>query len=502
VLAASLLMPLLVSWVTFDVAPHGLLIPDILGPDLAGLVVPPPLQVLAEAAPTAVAIDWLTVGSWLYLLVAAWFMLRLLVGCILMWRLCRSATPVPENWTGPLDVRTHPSVIVPSTFCSTILLPPSYPSWDAMQRRAVLAHEYSHVRRADFYVLALAAINRAVFWFNPLAWWLDRRVAELAEARSDAAAIQDIEDRARYAEILLDFASRAGRPGVSLAMARPKTVRGRIEHILRETIVPKKMDGITWAALVAGILPLTVVAAGAVVAQMPAPVQRALATLDDGQVQRPEWTRPQTAVYADPISLDNYVGYYQWDSLTVLTVRRLGDHLYVQWPGQQFEPAYPEGPSNFFVKRKFANAQISFITDAQGWATGLVTHRRGTKRFAKRIEEANAKAMQEGFARRRREHTPTPGSEAALRRHIDTFQQRQPAFDQVTEESAADQRSQLGTLQRNFALLGPLQSVAFRGVSASGRDVYLATFDNGMAIFGIKMADGGKIAGFSMWIPP
>src|SRR5262249_2183948 len=153
-------------------------------------------------------------------LVAAWLLLRFLLGCALMWRVCRSAAPVCDDWAAGRDVRMHPSIAVPVTFGSTILLPPDHSDWDALQRRAVLAHEHAHVRRADFYVLALASINRALFWFNPAAWWLKSRIADLAETRSDAAAIQEIGDRTRYAEILLDLASNSDGFVVSLAMAR------------------------------------------------------------------------------------------------------------------------------------------------------------------------------------------------------------------------------------------------------------------------------------------
>ena len=59
----------------------------------------------------------------------------------------------------------------PVTFGSTILLPPQCSEWDLLKRQAVLAHEGAHVANRDFYVLLLASLNRAVFWFSPFAWW-------------------------------------------------------------------------------------------------------------------------------------------------------------------------------------------------------------------------------------------------------------------------------------------------------------------------------------------
>ena len=43
----------------------------------------------------------------------------------------------------------------------------------------MLAHEGAHVANRDFYVLLLASLNRAVFWFSPFSWWQLTRLAEL-----------------------------------------------------------------------------------------------------------------------------------------------------------------------------------------------------------------------------------------------------------------------------------------------------------------------------------
>jgi beta-lactamase regulating signal transducer with metallopeptidase domain len=503
VLAASLLMPVLVGWAPFTVAPPGLppvpSISELVPADFAGLVAPAAPQPASEIAPATAAVDWLAVCSGLYLLVAVSLVLRWLLGCGLMWRLCRSASPVWEDWARHHDVRVHPSIAVPSTFGSTILLPPSYLGWDATQRRAVLAHEESHVRRADFYVLALAAINRAVFWFNPPAWWLHRRIADLAEARSDAAAIADIEDRVRYAEILLDFANCAGRSVVSLAIARGKTVRRRVERILGETVMPRNMDWKTWGALAVSILPLTI-AAGAVVAQVTP--QQTLAGLDPVVERRMEQARKRTEVYVDAKIFDNYVGFYQFDQFRAFTVTQLGDRLFVQLTGQEFHPVYPESTHKFFYKTIKVPAQISFATDPQGRATGLTLHQYGMDRLAKRVEEAEARVLQEAFAKRLKEPTPLPGTEAALRRHIQAFQEGQPAYHEMSEALASTTRAQLPTIRRHLAFMGALQSISFRGVGLSGRDVYEAKFENGMAICRIYMMDDGKIAGLLIqWGP-
>ena len=143
-----------------------------------------------------------------------------------------------EPWTAGWRVRVSDVIGGPVTFGSTILLPPQYIDWDLQKRSAVLAHEGAHVANRDFHVLLLASLNRAVFWFSPFAWWQLTRLAELAEIISDARALEVLEDRLSYAEILLDLAAQARPTPAGLAMARACTVRARVERILAATADP------------------------------------------------------------------------------------------------------------------------------------------------------------------------------------------------------------------------------------------------------------------------
>jgi beta-lactamase regulating signal transducer with metallopeptidase domain len=87
-----------------------------------------------------------------------------------------------------------------------------------------MSHEKSHVERHDFYWLLLAALHRVVFWFNPLAWWLVRRLGELMEMVSDDTAIEELGDAPAYAEILLDVAVNMRPRLAAIAMAGPPTM--------------------------------------------------------------------------------------------------------------------------------------------------------------------------------------------------------------------------------------------------------------------------------------
>jgi hypothetical protein len=95
-----------------------------------------------------------------------------------------------------------------------ILLPAGWRTWTKDKLEAVLAHEISHVARRDALTQFLSLLHRAIFWFSPLPWWLDRQLTELAEQASDEAALAGGADRTLYAETLLGFfAQMKSTPG-------------------------------------------------------------------------------------------------------------------------------------------------------------------------------------------------------------------------------------------------------------------------------------------------
>jgi beta-lactamase regulating signal transducer with metallopeptidase domain len=460
----------------------------------------PPLLLAPSRGPMwphleAPLIDWREVFLAIYLFVAAILILRLLIGIALAWKLCRSAVRVREDWTAGHDVRTSAAIRAPASFASTILVPADYPRWDATQRAAVMAHEGWHVRHGDFYLLTLAAINRAAFWFSPLAWWLHSRIGSLAEARSDAAAIKGIEDRVRYAEILVGFGAGAGPRTVGLAMAGTNTVSRRVERILAEAILPRTMNWKIWLLVAAAVVPLAAIAAGAF-AQAPSQTQAqpssALAP-ETIAARKQEQNAPREQVPIDPSILDNYVGYYQFDQYAIFTVKRLGDQLFVQLTGQQTFQVFPESAQKFFYK--VVHAQISFVTDAQGHTTELILHQSGLERPANRIDEAQARAVEDSLAKRIKDGTPMPGSEAALRHQINALLHGHMDSREMTEDLAAVTRPQMTNIEQHFGLLGPLQSLSFAGVSTRGWDMYDCKFANGTSVCRILLAPDGKVGG-------
>lgn len=198
-------------------------------------------------------------ASWavsVYLIIGAGMLLRILLGVALCCRLVVRAVPIHAGWTRGARVRISRHVTGPVTIANVILLPVGVLDWPADVRQAVLAHEQAHVARCDFATLTASQINRCLFWFSPVSWWLHRRLVALTERASDDAAIAISGDRLRYAEILLEMARHAGPVSQGLAMARPATIADRVDRILLGLVDPYPVDRgrLTWLMIAAASL--------------------------------------------------------------------------------------------------------------------------------------------------------------------------------------------------------------------------------------------------------
>jgi bla regulator protein BlaR1 len=96
------------------------------------------------------------------------------------------------------------------------------------QLQAVFAHELVHVRRRDNLWAALHAIVQAIFWFNPLVWWMGGRlVAERERACDEAVLAQGAESYAANILTVCRYyacAPRAGLSGVTGADLKQRIV--------------------------------------------------------------------------------------------------------------------------------------------------------------------------------------------------------------------------------------------------------------------------------------
>ncbi len=236
------------------------------------------------------SIPWSAIAAAIYLAVALILLARFIVGLAFSRRLLRASRRINDpRITRPLAARAaawglasipqaaeSELTSVPLTMGarrSTILLPTSWREWDDAKLDAVVAHELSHVARRDALTQRLSLLHRAIFWFSPLPWWLDRHLAALAEEASDEAALSCGADRKHYARILLGFFEalhtaprRVWWQGVS--MAKAGQAEHRVERILAwKGSVAMRLQKSIAVMIVALAIPVVYLAASAHPAQ-------------------------------------------------------------------------------------------------------------------------------------------------------------------------------------------------------------------------------------------
>lgn len=229
-------------------------------------------------------LPWELIATAVYIAGALVLLIRFLVGIALTCRLVRASREIRESEqfatiasragdtrsTGVPCVRESEAISVPVTVGpvrSTILLPSNWRKWDQEKLDAVIAHEMSHVARHDALSRCLALLHRAIFWFNPLSWWLNRHIAELAEQASDEAALSGGADRANYARTLLQFFEilqaeprRIWWQGVS--MANTGQAEKRLEKILAwRGVVTMRLKKSALIVIIALAVPVVLLAA-------------------------------------------------------------------------------------------------------------------------------------------------------------------------------------------------------------------------------------------------
>jgi beta-lactamase regulating signal transducer with metallopeptidase domain len=168
----------------------------------------------AKVSPAHAIIDARIATMALYGAGALFFFIQIAAGWILARRLVGRAVRVLCDNRAP--VFETPAIATPMTagiVSPCVLLPIDWRAWPEDKLRAVLAHENAHIVRRDSLVALLARVNRAIFWFHPLAWWLERTLAVASEHACDETAARQIGQPRRYAEVLVDMAEAVRRRG-------------------------------------------------------------------------------------------------------------------------------------------------------------------------------------------------------------------------------------------------------------------------------------------------
>jgi len=480
-IVASLVLPTVISSVSFE-------LPDVLGESVASRYVAlrqatsqhlsPAVWIAGSAEPA----KWRAsngVVKQIWVGVSAAMLLALIgSGALLFARKRRwryetvsGASVLVTNDVGPAVVGLmRPRIVVPRWV--TLALP--------SHQAAVIAHEQSHLEARDpqLFTLALALL---VFmpWNLPL-WWQLRRLRYAIEIDCDARVLKGGVDPAHYGETLIAVGERqSAYVGAVAAMSESKSfLEERIEHMIRKPVRWRRLGAATLAsfavaltALAAGVSPPNADSPAPVAAKAP-PAEHKAITLDDA-------------------TLDRYVGTYQFVGGMLFIVKREGNQLKAQITGQQFIEIYPEAESKFFYK--VVDAQLEFSGNSGGTADSVTLFQNGQIMPMPRIDPALAEQQSTELAAKIASQTPTPGSQAAVRRLSDGIASGKPNYAEMGPVLADAVKKQLWTMQPGIVDLGALKTVTFRNVTAQGQDLYLATYEKGTLAWRISLGSDGKI---------
>jgi len=218
-----------------------------------------------------------------------------------------------------------------------------------------------------------------------------------------------------------------------------------------------------------------------------------LAQLALGDGAEPQTERKEITL--DPKVLARYVGAYQMASGANMVITLENNQLMSKLGNQNAIPIFPESRTMFFPK--VVDAELEFTKDDdQGRPTEMTLHQNGRDMPAKRLSDAEFQKILDAaaaFAKRFKDQTAAPGSEAALRRMIEELQAGKPNYDQMSAGLAQATRQQLPQLQSTINGLGALQSVKFTGVGPGGADIYQIKFEKGTLEHRIWLGLDGKV---------
>ncbi len=140
-----------------------------------------------------------------------------------------------------------------------LISPQAFEALNTAQKRHVLMHELSHIRRLDTLVCTMATVLNIIHWFNPLLWIVFALMRRDIEVQCDAYIFRTMPatERTDYAGTLLTLAGPVQTPKLAPALFISKaSVKRRIVMVVRH----KKKSGLFTA--VALLLTLLVAVTG------------------------------------------------------------------------------------------------------------------------------------------------------------------------------------------------------------------------------------------------
>ncbi|HTS34322.1 MAG TPA: M56 family metallopeptidase [Candidatus Solibacter sp.] len=114
----------------------------------------------------------------------------------------------------------------------------------------ILLHELAHLRRFDDWTNLAQKIVKALFFFHPAVWWIERKISLEREMACDDAVLEETENPRAYAECLAHLAEKTFiQRSIALAQAALGKMRQtslRVAQILNRNRDREGSSGLGW----------------------------------------------------------------------------------------------------------------------------------------------------------------------------------------------------------------------------------------------------------------
>jgi beta-lactamase regulating signal transducer with metallopeptidase domain len=137
-----------------------------------------------------------------------------------------------------------------------ILLPPKFVRMDEARQRAILCHEFLHIRRRDWLWHVAEEILRSLFWFHPAMAWLIAQIRLCREQLVDREVVILAGSRRDYLDALFEIASSShnSRHAPALLFLSERHLKHRVKFILKEVTMSHKKLALALSACLGGLL--------------------------------------------------------------------------------------------------------------------------------------------------------------------------------------------------------------------------------------------------------
>ncbi|HEY7096971.1 MAG TPA: M56 family metallopeptidase [Terriglobales bacterium] len=209
--------------------------------------------IASTPAPISMPKAWALYALGAWVLISFFALMRVAVGLWHLAKLRRNCVPIDVDTLDPLLQQTiaeaqasrkiaiHVSEVlqVPTAvgFTKPAVIVPRWAleELSTVELNAVLLHELAHLRRWDDWTNLAQKVFRALFFFHPAIWWIEKQLSTEREMACDELVLAKTDARA-YAECLVLLAERNFmRRGIALAQAavhRASETAKRLAQIL------------------------------------------------------------------------------------------------------------------------------------------------------------------------------------------------------------------------------------------------------------------------------